>query len=54
MSTAEICLELPGREHAWWVWADRGVFDESGTLVGHFLANFRRYLAGEPLLDRIM
>ncbi|WP_045483884.1 ATP-binding protein [Pseudomonas sp. StFLB209] len=33
MSTAEICLELPGREHAWWVWADRGVFDESGTLV---------------------
>lgn len=33
MSTAEICLELPGREHAWWVWADRGVFDEQGKLV---------------------
>lgn len=33
MSTEEICLELPGREHAWWVWADRGVFDESGTLL---------------------
>ena len=33
MSTAEICLELPGREHAWWVWADRGVFDEHGRLV---------------------
>ncbi|MFJ3483647.1 ATP-binding protein [Pseudomonas sp. NPDC090202] len=33
MSTAEICLELPGREHAWWVWADRGVFDEQGKLI---------------------
>ena len=33
MSTAEICLELPGREHAWWIWADRGVFDDSGKLV---------------------
>ncbi|GAB7532594.1 PAS domain-containing protein [Pseudomonas sp. 3A(2025)] len=33
MSTAEVCLELPGREHAWWVWADRGVFDADGTLV---------------------
>ncbi|WP_339496516.1 ATP-binding protein [Pseudomonas canadensis] len=33
VSTAEISLELPGREHAWWVWSDRGVFDEQGTLV---------------------
>lgn len=28
--------------------------DESVTLVRHFLANFRRYVAGEPLKDRIM
>ncbi|MDB5979281.1 MAG: sensory box histidine kinase [Pseudomonas sp.] len=33
VSTAEICLELPGREHAWWVWADRGVFNEQGQLL---------------------
>jgi PAS domain S-box-containing protein len=33
VSTAEICLELPGREYAWWVWADRGVFDEHGKLL---------------------
>nr|WP_314568604.1 PAS domain-containing protein [uncultured Pseudomonas sp.] len=33
VSTAEISLELPGREHAWWVWSDRGVFDEQGTLL---------------------
>ncbi|MBC3956986.1 PAS domain-containing sensor histidine kinase [Pseudomonas triticifolii] len=33
MSTEEICIELPGREYAWWVWADRGVFDEQGRLV---------------------
>ncbi|WP_194791710.1 ATP-binding protein [Pseudomonas sp. UFMG81] len=32
-SSAEICLELPGREHAWWVWADRGLFDEQGRLL---------------------
>lgn len=28
--------------------------DESMTLVKHFVANFRRYLAGEELKDRIM
>ncbi|WP_426134731.1 ATP-binding protein [Pseudomonas sp. PWP3-1b2] len=33
VSTAEISLQLPGREHAWWVWSDRGVFDEKGALV---------------------
>ncbi|MCR4538959.1 ATP-binding protein [Pseudomonas sp. 18.1.10] len=33
VSTAEISLQLPGRAHAWWVWSDRGVFDEHGALV---------------------
>ena len=33
VSTAEISLQLPGREHAWWVWSDRGVFDEHGKLI---------------------
>ncbi|WP_241098503.1 sensor histidine kinase, partial [Pseudomonas viridiflava] len=33
MSTEEICIELPGREYAWWIWADRGVFDEQGRLI---------------------
>jgi len=33
VSTAEINLQLPGREHAWWVWSDRGVFDEQGLLL---------------------
>lgn len=33
ISSAEICLQLPGREHAWWVWADRGIFDQQGQLV---------------------
>ena len=33
VSTAEISLQLPGREHAWWVWSDRGVFDEQGQLL---------------------
>ncbi|MGF6515916.1 PAS domain S-box-containing protein [Pseudomonas sp. BT76 TE3572] len=33
VSTAEINLQLPGREHAWWVWSDRGVFDEDGHLL---------------------
>jgi PAS domain S-box-containing protein len=40
VSTAQINLQLPGREHAWWAWSDRGVFDEQGRLleiqaVGH-------------------
>jgi len=33
VSSAEINLQLPGREHAWWVWSDRGVFDEHGKLI---------------------
>jgi hypothetical protein len=33
VSTAEISLQLPGREHAWWVWSDRGVFDQQGHLL---------------------
>jgi phosphoglycerate dehydrogenase-like enzyme len=28
--------------------------DETGTLIRHFLDNFRRYLAGQPLKDRIL
>jgi len=31
-----------------------GHHDESGTLARHFLENFRRFLAGAPLVDRIM
>lgn len=33
LSSSEICLQLPGREHAWWIWADRGLFDEHGQLL---------------------
>nr|WP_256584145.1 PAS domain-containing sensor histidine kinase [Pseudomonas sp. SDI] len=33
LSSAEVCLQLPGREFAWWVWSDRGLFDEHGTLL---------------------
>ncbi|MBC3412863.1 PAS domain S-box protein [Pseudomonas sp. SWRI51] len=33
VSSAEICLQLPGREHAWWIWADRGLFDAEGRLL---------------------
>src|SRR5690606_29417415 len=33
VSTAEICMQLPGRQHAWWVWSDRGVFDAEGQLL---------------------
>ncbi|MGF0242085.1 ATP-binding protein [Rhodococcus sp. IEGM1300] len=33
VSTAEINLQLPGRENAWWIWSDRGMFDEQGRLL---------------------
>ncbi|MDH0305269.1 MULTISPECIES: PAS domain-containing sensor histidine kinase [unclassified Pseudomonas] len=33
LGSAEICVQLPGREHAWWVWADRGLFDAEGRLL---------------------
>lgn len=32
LASAEICLQLPGRRTAWWVWAERGLFDEHGQL----------------------
>ena len=31
-----------------------GHFEEAKTLVGHFLKNFERFLAGTPLIDRVM
>ncbi len=33
VSITEVRLELPGQQHAWLVWADRGLFDETGVLV---------------------
>ncbi|HEK1007608.1 TPA: PAS domain-containing protein [Pseudomonas putida] len=33
LSSAEVCLQLPGHRHAWWVWAERGLFDEHGQLL---------------------
>lgn len=33
LCTAEIRVQLPGHEHAWWLWAERGVFDCAGRLV---------------------
>lgn len=33
LGSAEICLQLPGHRHAWWVWAERGLFDEQGRLL---------------------
>ncbi|MCO7594528.1 MULTISPECIES: PAS domain-containing sensor histidine kinase [Pseudomonas] len=33
VSSAQVCLQLPGHEHAWWVWADRGLFDDQGRLL---------------------
>ncbi|HGA2316191.1 TPA: ATP-binding protein [Pseudomonas putida] len=32
LGSAEICLQLPGHRNAWWVWAERGLFDEQGRL----------------------
>lgn len=32
LASAEICLQLPGCRTAWWVWAERGLFDEQGQL----------------------
>lgn len=33
VSSDEVCLQLPGRRHAWWVWSDRGLFDDEGRLL---------------------
>ncbi|MHA6197511.1 ATP-binding protein [Pseudomonas wadenswilerensis] len=33
VSSDEVCLQLPGREHAWWIWSDRALFDEQGRLL---------------------
>jgi len=33
LGSAEVCLQLPGRRNAWWVWAERGLFDEQGKLL---------------------
>ncbi|PAU88172.1 PAS domain-containing sensor histidine kinase [Pseudomonas sp. WN033] len=33
VSSTELCMHLPGRAHAWWVWSDRGLFDAQGRLV---------------------
>lgn len=33
LSSAEVCLQLPGRRNAWWVWAERGLFDDRGQLL---------------------
>src|SRR5690606_15788946 len=29
----EVCLQLPGNRHAWWVWTQRGIFDDCGRLI---------------------
>ena len=29
----EVCLQLPGNRRAWWVWAQRGIFDDNGRLI---------------------
>ena len=33
LCTALVRMDLPGRDHAWWVLAERGVFDENGQLL---------------------
>lgn len=31
--SSEICVQLTTCEHAWWVWVERGIFNERGELV---------------------
>lgn len=33
VSNREVCLQLPGNRRAWWVWAQRGIFDDNGRLI---------------------
>ena len=33
VSNMEFCPQLPSKRRAWWVWAERGVFDEEGRLI---------------------
>ncbi|QLF93137.1 PAS domain-containing protein [Pseudomonas sp. ABC1] len=33
MAMLEVCMQLPGYENAWWLWAVRGSFDEQGELL---------------------
>ncbi|MER0042036.1 PAS domain-containing protein [Pseudomonas sp. MGal98] len=33
VGTALVRMDLPGREHIWWVLSERGVFDEQGKLL---------------------
>jgi len=33
VSNMEFCPQLPGKRRAWWVWVERGVFDEEGRLI---------------------
>ena len=33
VSNREVLLHLPGGRRAWWVWTERGLFDESGKLI---------------------
>lgn len=33
VSNREVRLKLPGNRHAWWVWAQRGIFDDNGRLI---------------------
>ncbi|TBV03864.1 PAS domain-containing sensor histidine kinase [Stutzerimonas kirkiae] len=33
MAMQEVCMQLPGYDNAWWLWAVRGSFDEQGRLL---------------------
>lgn len=33
VNNREVCLQLPGNRRAWWVWAQRGIFDDNGRLI---------------------